>query len=171
MVYRLGPLSLMTALIGIVLPCTADAVSVSTFNLICRYPVDYPPGADSLMLIPREVEIDRSRNTVSWNGAVTGVSANITNRKITFSFSEYKYVISRTTGEIRFFSPQGLESANAYRREMTQGLLRQGLSVEQAQADVEAALQNKMFAREHSGTCDLAFGAKDQVTIDGRFSR
>lgn len=158
--FGLRSLSLMTAIVGMAFPFTAEAVSVSTFNLICRYPVDYPPSADSLMIIPREVEIDRNRSTVSWNGAVSGVSANITNRRITFSFSDYQYMISRTTGEIRFFSPQGLESANEYRREMMQGLLRQGLSVEQAQADVEAALQNKMFAHEHSGTCDLSIGAE-----------
>jgi hypothetical protein len=77
-----------------------------------------------------------------------------------FSFSEYKYMISRTSGAIRFFSPQGLERANEYRREMMAGLLRQGKSLAQAQADVEAGLQNQIFAHEHSGTCDLSTGAR-----------
>jgi hypothetical protein len=150
----------MTALIGTVLAFATEAANGNTISLTCRYSVDYPSNRDSLMIIPMTVEVDRIKSTVSWNGVVSEVSADITDNRISFSFSEYKYIISRTSGAIRFFSPQGLERANEYRREMMAGLLRQGKSLAQAQADVEAGLQNQIFAHEHSGTCDLSTGAR-----------
>lgn len=153
----LSRFSLLTALMVTVLVFTAEAASFGTIKLICRYPVEYPSSNESLTLIPTAVEIDRGKSTVSWNGAVSGVAANITDKRITFSFSEFMYEISRTSGEIQFFSPQGLERANEYRREMLQGFLRQGKSIVQAQAEVEAGLENKIFAHEYRGICDLSY--------------
>jgi hypothetical protein len=158
--YGLSRLSLVTALLGSVSAFSTDVAIGGTLSLMCRYPVDYPSSTEALMIIPREIAFDPIKSTVSWNGTVTEVAADITVRSIRFSFNEYKYIIDRTSGAIRFFSPQGLERANEYRREMLQGLLRQGKSLAQAQADVEAGLQNQIYAHEHSGNCNAATGAR-----------
>ena len=154
MLKRIKSWGLMTTL----LLATAVSANGGAIKLVCKYSTNYPSNDEVASIVPIDLEIESSSSSASWNATVSGLPVKISKNEFTFSFGEFNYTISRISGEIRFLSMQGLESANVYRREMTRGLMRQGKSVQDAQAEVEARLQQRLSANEHRGTCERNSG-------------
>ncbi|MGI9220292.1 MAG: hypothetical protein ACR2QS_04570 [Woeseiaceae bacterium] len=158
MANRLNIGTLTAALILSIIADSTASANGGKVELVCRYAIDYPSTDDVAAIIPIELEIDSASSSASWNATISGIPVEITRTEFSFSYGEFEYSISRLSGEIHIVSPQGLENANMYRREMTQGLMRQGKSVQDARTEVEAGLQHQLSAHEHRGTCDRRSG-------------
>ena len=160
MLHQPGSFVCRTALIVMALAFATSAAGADKINLICQYSTDFAPNADSMRIIPREIEIDQIKKAVSWDGVVSGVPADITDTRISFSYNGYNYTISRTSGAIRFLNPKELERWKEYRAKMTMGSMMQGKSPAEAHADVDARLQNELSASEQVGVCDVSTATK-----------
>lgn len=137
-----------------------EATAADSIDLVCNYENLLETTAETIKVVPRELTVDLVKQKVAWSSTATSVAASISDRTIEFEYSGYSYTVSRITGAIRFHNPAELERYKIYRREMTQGLMMQGYSADEAKAKIKAGLRNTLGAQEVVGQCDLVEKAR-----------
>jgi methyl coenzyme M reductase beta subunit len=97
--------------------------------------------------------IDDSTESVSWNGTVADIAADISDLYIKFQYRGYKYVISRQSGEIRFYNPKEMAKWKEYRNAIVRAAILGGKGSARGHAEVDARLRTEFSANEHVGQC------------------
>lgn len=131
-----------------------EAVGAPTY-LACEYSSHLgSPTAEQLKLVPRSISVDFDAQTVSWNG--TTVRATVSQVQIDFSMADYQYTLSRVSGVIRFFSPNGLAAWKVEEGRILRSAILRGAALAEAQAILDKRSQSKAFEhREHTGECTV----------------
>jgi len=142
----------ISALLGF----SAASFATEPVFLTCDYPADMGrPSAQEIGLVPHELIVDHEAQAVTWSGR--RLTAKVSETEIVFETAGFQYTISRISGAIRFFSPQGLADWRRIEADIMRAAALRGGGLEDAQLKIASAAETRVFRfREHTGQCSIA---------------